>query len=245
MKTIKSILVGSLFALAFWAGWNVESHAANRKPLVIGSKGIQQQLQGGDALWNGTNPFGLMSGTFTSGDCLKSGGGTAISDAGTVCGGTSGGVSHTTVTFTNVPEVDILGLDFVHNTYVIYLQETVGVTSQPGKINLQFGYGAGPSWSTGSIYTNGVSHSLTFPGPYSGIVPLAQINNNGPGFDLEVDLSGEATVILGRFMSLFYETLGTFGATPGQVVNSARFTFTNNGALTNMSGTYTIYTFAR
>lgn len=77
------------------------AQAASKKPLVWSASNQPQQLQSADALWNGTNPFGLMSGSFTSGHCLQSGGGALIVDVGAACGAVPGSGTVTNVSSAN------------------------------------------------------------------------------------------------------------------------------------------------
>lgn len=71
------------------------AHATNRKPLVIGASGQQQQLQASDWLIDAAgDPFGVLTGSFTIGHCLQAGA-TAhtIVDAGAACGTGAGTVT--------------------------------------------------------------------------------------------------------------------------------------------------------
>lgn len=72
------------------------AHAANRKPLVIGSAGVQQQLQSADRTTDGTNPYVTSSGTRTANHCAQFAADTAagtpvVTDSGAACGGGGGG----------------------------------------------------------------------------------------------------------------------------------------------------------
>ena len=109
---VQSALFGVALAFAFAVGAGYV-HAANVKPLVIcPTTGVQCQKQAADSLWDGTNPFGLVTtaaqyqtsvfgdathvhgvGPGTSGQCFMSNGAASDPSFQPCAGGSGGGLT--------------------------------------------------------------------------------------------------------------------------------------------------------
>lgn len=92
--------------------------AANQKPIIF--NGAYQNLQPADSLWNGTNPFALVSGAVTVGHCALFASANAVGDSGGSCGGAGSSPPYPQGRLTLVSATPVMTSDQTAKSQIFY-----------------------------------------------------------------------------------------------------------------------------